>query len=520
MNQKKIVLFSAICFFCSILFLLGKINVPNYGGDEVRFAKPLLYKSVFGLSPFEFEYAGPLKTICAAPIFSMFGFNIYYVRIFSIAVFIFGFAAWCIYLARRKYWVAISATLLAVAANHDLLFFAKTDINQFTFYNAVTACYFISFIILLEKGANWRRSILFILLTLIEINNHLRNIWIINAMLAAAVIESYINLQPVSLNLTNVKLIFKKILPVLVGWCMAVVYFIFIISYFKGSALLESAKNLHSDASWIDRLLNVFSHCAGGAVLMRVYADDFWRFLIVVFGAVICFCCAALFKSCSAPRTTDLWLQKLLRVCFWVTFFIMLQYIFSRSAHHPWHGDGIELFMAIFLGLLAQSLFVIGKKGALMVFFGFVITITGAVAVEGSLNFMHPRKPLNGFKLAVWNLQSLDGVREYILNNPGKYFIADWGISWPLALEIKYRPTKDVVIIEHERLDLKEVSGLKDCLVIRSTRTGLTVPDYSDEAIAKFDASLHFQVIKSFYDEFQREVYQVGFLNRDRHLLN
>lgn len=80
--------FSAAVFLSSMLCLLKGIKVPNYGGDELWFATPLLYGDLN-----HSVYSGPIKAFIIAPIFDLFGFNIFSVRLFTISAFVLGVLA-------------------------------------------------------------------------------------------------------------------------------------------------------------------------------------------------------------------------------------------------------------------------------------------------------------------------------------------------------------------------------------------------------------------------------------------
>ena len=139
------------------------------------------------------------------------------------------------------------------------------------------------------------------------------------------------------------------------------------------------------------------------------------------------------------------------------------------------------------------------------------------INVIASIQITRPDKQHKGFELAVWNLQVLDQVRQYIWDNPREYYVADWCIGRPLALESKYHSSdKAKTNLEFRPLTIDLASELEGNYIIRSTTIGLTVPDYTDEAISRIESSLSFMVLKSFYDVYGREVYQVGFFTKDQ----
>lgn len=519
-NDKYLALIALSVFAANIFCLLKGIRMPNYGGDEVWFATPLLYTKLQDLSPFLFDYAGPIKTIVTAPIFDIFGFNIYSVRLFTISLFLTTILAWCLYLYKKEYWIAISATLLAAAFNHDLLFFAKIDISLVTFHNAITICYFILFINILEYGSTWWRSLLFIFLTVIQINNHIRNIWITNAFLITMMIDNCIISGGLKLGVKNLKDFFFNNWWISVSWLFSVAYLFFILIYFHGSPILENIKLLDSQFSWHQRLLiatsNFIGYSVGGVVFAHAYADATWRLLVIVFGSLFLILTIIFFMTLLVHKSDDQWLKRLLLISFSILLLIFIQYIPTKTAWGPWHGNSIILFMTILFSLLAQFLFYFGKK-LLIAYVMYTITVMATINLIASIQITYPEIMHKGFGLAVWNLQGLDNVRQYILDHPGKYYIADWGIGRPLALEAKYRPVDALkVILELRPLTNELVSELDSAVIIRSTEVGLTAPDYSNEVISEIDNKLKFIVMKSFYDMYGREVYQAGYIEKEK----
>ena len=508
--------FSVAVFLSSMLCLLKGIKVPNYGGDELWFATPLLHGDLN-----HSVYSGPIKAFIIAPIFDLFGFNIFSVRLFTISAFMLGVLAWSFYLFRKKYWVALSTTLLIVSVNYDLLFFAKVDINQPTFHNMVTILYFIVFLNILESGIRWWSSSLFILLSVAVINNHIRNIWIANAFLVSLLVDGYIARKQTDLLFKGVGSLLLERWIILVGWLICVSYFVYILVYFDGHPELEMAKNLGRDTSWLDRLpsaaINFAEYSIGGKVFGEAYAGTTWKVVVVILGGLLIIFSTVLFFILLRNPSEDQWLKRLLIAAFSITAAIFLQYMLTKSAIHPWHGNSLILFFIIFFGFLLQSLVSIGKRKLCVATLIYAITAMTIVNVVASIQVTHPDRQHQGFDLAVWNLQALDQVRQYIRDRPGEYYVADWGIGRPLALESKYRPMDRVRInLELRPLTTGLISELEGNFVIRSSATGLTVPDYTDEAISRVDSSLKFAVLKSFHDIYGREVYQVGFFTKDQ----
>lgn len=506
--------FSIAVFVTSILCLLKGIKIPNYGGDELWFATPLLYSGLH-----HSVYSGPMKAIIALPIFDLFGFNIFSVRIFTISVFVLSILAWSFYLLRKRYWVALSATLLIASVNHDLLFFAKVDINQPTFHNMITILYFIVFLNILKSGSKWWSSFFFIILSFAVINNHIRNIWIANAFLFALIVDSYFFEKKPILIFKNLKSLLLEKWPIFVGWLICVSYFVYILVHFDSHPGLEMAKDLGRDVSWSDRFLaaviSFAEYSIGGMVFGHAYAGAIWKVVVVVLGSLLVISSMILFLVLLRCPSEDQWLKRLLVVNFIIMLVILLQYMLTKSAVHPWHGNSLVLFFVIFFGLLLQSLVSIGKKRLFMVALIYAITVMTIINVIASIQITRPDRQHQGFELAVWNLQALDQVRQYIWDNPREYYVADWGIGRPLALESKYHSSDKVKInLELRPLTIGLASELKGNFIIRSTTIGLTVPDYTDEAISRIDSRLSFIVLKSFYDVYGREVYQVGFLRK------
>lgn len=514
LKNEYLLFFSIAVFSTSILCLLKGIKIPNYGGDELWFATPLLYGSLN-----HSVYSGPMKTIVTVPVFELFGFNIFSVRLFTISTFVLGILAWSSYLIRKRYWVALSAMLLIASVNHDLLFFAKVDINQPTFHNMITILYFIVFLNILESGSKWWSSSLFILLSFAVINNHIRNIWIANAFLFSLLVDYYIMKKKSAPFFKDLGSLQLEKWPIFVGWLICVSYFVCILVYFDGHPGLEMAKDLGRHVSWFDRLLtapiNFAEYSIGGMVFAHAYTGATWKVVIVILGSLLVISSVILFLVLLRDLREDQWLKRSLIAAFLIMSVIFLQYMLTKSTIHPWHGNTLALFFIIFFGLLLQFLVSIGKKRLFAVVLIYAITVMAIVDVVASIQVTRPDREHQGFDLAVWNLQALDQVRQYIWDHPREYHVADWGIGRPLALESKYRSTDRVKInLELRPLTKDLASELEGDFVIRSTAIGLTVPDYTDEAISRIDSSLKFVVLKSFYDIYGREVYQVGFLRK------
>jgi hypothetical protein len=522
-SKNKCLAFVSIAMVAVSIFCLIKgIRKPNYGGDELWFATPLLFTNVWGLNAFQFVYAGPLKTIVTAPFFHLFGFNIYSVRLFTIGVYLLGLLVWSLYLAKKNYWIALSATLIAASVNHDLLYYAKVDMNQPTFHNAVTICFFVLFIGILESGTKWWRSLLFIGLAVIEMNNHIRNVWIINAFLIAVLIDFYVISGRSGSPVRNLRALMIDKWPVFVGWLFSATYFFYILRHFAGNPGLEMPKTQGSYVSWLERLLvatrSFAEYSIGGKVFAYAYAGERWGILVIAAGGIFVISSAVLFRASLLKRGGDQWLRRLLLATFSIVILIFLQYAVTKSAIFPYHGNSLMLFITIFFGLLVQSLVAIDQKKLLAIYIICTITVMATVNIAASIqiNFAHPASRYKGFDLAVWDLQALDDIRQYITDNPNEYYVADWGIGRPLALESKYAPANGIRVttLEWRPLTTQLVSELNGAHIIRSAEVGRTVPDYSDEAISKIDSGLDFVVLKSFYDVYGREVYQLGFLKK------
>jgi len=512
--------FSIAVFLTSILCLIKGINTPNYGGDELWFATPLLDNSLN-----HSVYSGPIKTIVAAPIFDLFGFNIFSVRLFTISTFVLTILAWSFYLLKKRYWVAFSATLLIASVNHDLLFFAKVDINQPTFHNMITVLYFILFLEILESASKWWSSSFFILLSFAVINNHIRNIWIANAFIFSLLVDHYIVRKNGYPFLKGIRNLLLKKSPIFVGWLICVSYFFYVLVHFNGHPGLEMAKDLGRYTSWFDRfliaLINFAEYSIGGMVFAHAYAGSTWKVATVIFGSLLIISSVILFLVSLRDQSEDQWLKRSSIAAFLIMSAIFLQYMLTKSAVHPWHGNTLSLFFMIFFSLLLQSLVSIGKKKLFAVVLIYAITVMVIVNIVASIQVIRPDRKHQGFDLAVWNLQALDQVRRYIWDHPREYHIADWGIGRPLALESKYCSIDGVKInLELRPLTKDVASELEGDFVIRSTATGLTVPDYTDEAISRIDSDLKFVVLKSFYDVYGREVYQIGYLTKISGALN
>lgn len=382
-------LFSIAVFATSILCLLKGIKIPNYGGDELWFATPLLYNSLN-----HSVYSGPIKTIIAEPIFNLFGFNIFSVRLFTISTFLLGILAWSLYLLRKRYWVALSATLLIISVNHDLLFFAKADINQPTFHNMVTIFYFIVFLNILESGSKWWSSFLFILFSFIVINNHIRNIWIANAFLLSLVIDCYIMRNKADPLLKGLVSLLLEKWPILFGWLICVSYFFYILIHFDGHPELEIAKDLGRHTPWFDWLLtapiNFAEYLIGGMVFAHAYAGATWKIAVIIFGSLLLISSVILFLVSLREQSKDQWLTRLLIVAFLIMSAIFLQYMLTKSAVWPWHGNILALFFIIFLGLLLQSLICIGRKRLFTVVLIYIIAVMAIINVVASIQVTHP----------------------------------------------------------------------------------------------------------------------------------
>lgn len=465
---------------------------------------------------FQFVYAGPLKALVTSPLFAVFGFNILTVRLFSIGVFISGVVILSVWLARNRQYVASVSFAVMAFANADLLFFARTDINQATFHNTITLLLFIGFLQIIRSGAGRWRSVFFLVLCLVEMNNHIRNIWIINAMVVAVFADGWFA-NGRRLRWPDIKKMTGTYWPVFAGWLISASYFFFLLLYFRNNHMLKDAGALGSEFGWPDRIRiatgNFLSYCTGGMVFRTAYGSSVWQWLIPIAGLVIVFFLILFFrrtwKEIGRPDGT----YRFLRISSVMVICVLAQYILTRSAVHPWHGNSLILFTVIFSGFLAQTLY--EKKGlpTAVLFTGILVTIQCLVAVSAFRQIPVPARPLNRFSMAAWDLPALDSVRQFIHSRKAVYHIADWGIGRPLALEARYSPIPGTrVILEERPMTPNMAQQLKNCVVIRSTPVALTTPNYTDKFLRKYGDRITFQPIRSFYDRFGREVYQAGYI--------
>ena len=106
-------------FVASLLELVLHIDRPSYGGDELFFAEPLTEWSLSHLSPFKFIYSGPLKLLTGALVFKLIGFSAASVRAISLTAYLLMVLAWCWYLTRERFYVAVAISLLVFGLHGD-----------------------------------------------------------------------------------------------------------------------------------------------------------------------------------------------------------------------------------------------------------------------------------------------------------------------------------------------------------------------------------------------------------------
>jgi hypothetical protein len=503
----------------SIVFLIINIKVPEYGGDEVWFAINLAYKDIVHLSLFEFVYSGPIKTIMTYFVFNIFGFNIYSVRCFSIATYVLGVIIWCIYLSKQKFWIALASSLILFSLNADLLFFAKVDINQPTFHNLFFIFHLIIFLIILKRGPILSISILFILFSFIESNLHIRNIWIMNAFVLAFIFDYYLFINRNLFSIKALKQFLLRAWPILFGWALSSMYFIYITVHFRSNPLVKMAtepgEKITYYESFIRSFHNLCDYVIGGRVFALAYSSpsgsaitNITGFIFLSF-AVILF--IVLFRNKRLPKHS--WYVRMLIAMTCISLFIFLQYSITKYSIQAWHGNHLFLLSAILLALLIEGLFLIKLRTIAWLFIISIsaVLISIQVLVSKQVTTMNDAK--RGFDLVIWQPYSLTTIREYISNHPNSYLIADWEIGRPLLLENHYSSHK-ISTIEFYTAPLTSdiIKDLSNRLIIRSTSITCTVPDWSDDELIKFNAK--FEKIKDFRDMYGREVYQLGYIRK------
>jgi hypothetical protein len=519
-NQIKLFIsFSVFLFLLSILLMIMGIKDPEYGGDEVWFAVNLLYQRIIDLSLFEFVYSGPIKTILTYFIFKVFGFNIYSVRCFSIAVYVLGIAIWSGYLIKNKLWIALSASLIVFSLSADLLFFAKVDINQPTFHNLFFIFHIIIFLFLVKRGPVLPVSLLFILFSLIESNLHIRNIWIMNAFVFAFAIDYLLFINRNLFSLATMKQFLRRAWPILTGWTLSSFYFIYTIVHFRSDPLVLMATAPGEKISLYDSvtraIYNLSHYVVGGRVFANAYATRSEVVLTTVTGSVFLIISIILFIVLfrKLKLTNNSWYMRLVTIILCLTVFIFIQYAVTKSSIQPWHGNHLFLLSALLTGLLFEGLLLINLKP---IAFTFLISLAVALAsiqyhVSQQVRTMSETR--HGFELVVWQPIKLTAIRSYMRNFPDTYVLADWEMGRPLALEYHYNSHNGSNIeFITSGLSAELISGLNNKLIIRSTFITRTVPDWSDEEFSKFNAE--FEKVHDFRDIFGRAVYQLGYVRK------
>ena len=288
---SRILIISLIIFVVSIGYLFFTIEEPEYGGDEIWFATPLLGKSVLGLRPFEFVYAGPEKTLLSYYFFETLGFNIFTVRSFTILTYIIGVIVWCMYLWSEKLRIASISSLIFFSLNADLLFFAKVDYNQPTFHNLFFILYLVFFFHLLKNHSSTLKGILFIFMGLLFMNLHIRNIWVINAFMFT-VFLNFILFESKNSHRNNLlKSFISRYWPIIISFFISAIYFLYVNTKFASHPLVKLATESSSKISYAESMLrsfkNMLSYNVGGNILYSNYASPTEAKLVLVLGLVM-----------------------------------------------------------------------------------------------------------------------------------------------------------------------------------------------------------------------------------------
>lgn len=507
--ERRLLSIAVGLFLLATALSVARLRYPNYGGDELYFAMPLVARSVESLRLFEFAYEGPLKTLLTWPIFETFGFSLLSVRIFSLMAFAVMAALWCAYLCRRGLRIAAAATLAFFAFNPDLQLLARDDINQPTLHNLVTVLHWLAFVPIVEQGPSPLRVLAFVGLSFIDVNDHIRNVWVSNAFLLAFAVDHF---ALKGFSGATVKSAFARGWPVLVGWGIGALEFAYVLVHFAGSPALEGAKSLAAGYSWPMRIEEVAyalpQLLAGGRVLSAGYgihaaASVSEGVAILAFSALAW----ALVRGAVEPRDIG---PRLLRLSLVVWIVIAIQYSLTKSARWPWHGNTVVLFWGIVFGLMVDALCRARSRELASAYAAcvFLVFIGNRVALECTIAPSVGR--MAGFDLAVWNPQSLDAVRDFVGHHPASYVFADWAIGRALALELRYRPQPGTTVTSYDSgISDEQIWSLHpDQIVLRAVGVGVTVPDVSDVRLERLKRRFH--PLETFRDAIGREVYQVG----------
>lgn len=495
---------AVLLFLTSIVVLLFLLKVPNYGGDELLFATPLLVHSIQSLQLFEFEYGGPLKTVLTWPIFKVFGFNIVSVRLFSVTMFVLMAVAWCGYLRFRALHIAAAATLAFLALNPDLQFFARDDINQPTLQNLVMTLHLLAFLAIVERGPSALNAAVFTILSYVDVNNHIRNVWLCNALALAFVLD-YVSIN--GLSTKSVLTAVKRGWPVLLGWAVGAAEFAYVY-WFNDSLNLEAAKVLGNHYTWWMRMHEVFitiPQLISGSRVMREYGVGA---AFGAAGAVMIVMTVVAWVNTLRTHESTLGL-RILRISVVIWLAVIAQFAVTKSAIWAWHGNSVMLFWAITFGLTVQALWTADKKKMAIVYLIFVLGTfsLGRFILERSIvpSVSHQ----SSFALGVWNSQCLDQVRDYIRNHPGIYIFADWSIGRALPLELHYSPQAGTVAWPLQSMSDMDIQTVRaDQVVLRAIGSEVTVPDISDARLETFQRM--FKPSQTFKDDAGREAYQLG----------
>jgi hypothetical protein len=490
-------------FLVSVIISIWHIASPNYGGDELFFGLPLASTPV-RLRLFQFVYEGPLKTIIMWPIFTKFGFNIYTVRLFAIGVYVATALIWFAYLWLHRMRAAALVGIAIFACNADIVYYGRIDYNQAMFHDFVIMIYFVIFIM--------------IILSFININNHIRNIWIANAFLGALLMDV---MTERGVSRAAIFYAIRNYWSVFIGWGVSVCVFAYVIIRFRNDPNLQSAISLGADTTWLMRVEKsapaLLELVAGGRVLAHAYGSRVEASAVQIVGALVLLALipvvARLVRGASDEND---WPTRLARISYVCLALICLQFFLTKSAIWPWHGNSVILFTAISLCLSVEYLSTRRLTSYCRTLVAAVLFSQIVVQAATYLRSARPRAEASGFQLGVWNVQALDKVREYILNRPGNYLVADWTIARPLALEFRFTPKSGTSVeIGDKQPDPEWLSLLPpQALVVRAVGQQITTPDLSDEELRRVGYEFHRSQV--FCDQYGRTAYEVGGISRIR----
>jgi hypothetical protein len=502
-------------FVASLVVSLARLRYPNYGGDELWFATPLATGVAPDLRLFEFEYAGPLKTLLAWPLFSVAGFGIVTVRLFSLALFVATVMAWCASAWRRRMPLAAAAALAFFAAHADLQFFARDDINQPTFHDLVVLLHFLAFLAIVERGPTLANSACFLVLSFVDVNDHIRNVWLTNAFVLGFAVDQATR-HGVSWSSFSQAL--RRGWPIFAGAAVGAAEALYVLVHFASSPGLRAAEALGDGYGWDARAKDVvraiLELVSGGRVLSGGY-ETASTFVALLGGVVLGLVALVWFTLRGVLRRSEDADVRLLRVSLVIWACIVVEYAVTRSAKWPWHCNTLMLFWVVSCALTVEVLWS-NRKRALAAIFGLslfsVFVLNRALlerAIDGSASYK------SGFGLAVWNVQCLDAVRAHLDAHPGDYVLSDWGLGRALALELRFAPRQGTTWTLHD-------SGVSDEALahlrpeqwtLRAVGAFVTAPDMSDERMGRL--GLRFVPRYGFRDELGRDAYQLGHVVRE-----